>query len=271
MVSQGLDFVASVRAAWKANPSPTSDSKELDRVHRTAVAQHTSAVRAYRSRLRRARGRVVPMATTAAVTGTVAVVGVTAGIVAAPVTVALAAVSSVTAYSAIKARRLALNPPPEPRAILPAPPPPVLRRGTRGEPDARRLLRIRTQLASMLPAVTTMHPEAGLELALADAEAGNAMNSLVHRLAMLDEIERTLPGTEASHAAAASAEQVAVRLAVGVETYDKLMAAAASMLSAPDLGRSADEVLGPAVDALQAYAHGLTVSAETFGAEPGDL
>ena len=109
-----------------------------------------------------------------------------------------------------------------------------------------------------------MHPQRHLR---ADAEAGPAMNELVRRLAMLDQLEHSLPGSEASRAAAVSAEQLAVRLALGVETYDRLVAATAAMLSAPDLARSTDDVLGPAIDAMHAYAHGLTVSAQTFSTD----
>lgn len=266
-ISQGLELISAVRARRRANPSPASEARELERVHRAAVVQHESAVRAYRSRLWRARAKVMPMATTSAVTGTLAVVTVVTVATVPPVAVALAAVSGVTALSAYRSRQLSHNPPPEPTAILPAPPPPTLRTGSRGDAETRRLLRIRNQLSGLIPAVAHLHPEAGAELARADSEAGPALNALVYRLSVLDHIERALPSSEASRQAAQSADSVARRLAVGVDAYDLLVAAAAALLAAPDIGRSSDDVLGPAIDALAAYAHGLTVSAETFSTD----
>jgi hypothetical protein len=52
------------------------------------------------------------------------------------------------------------------------------------------------------------------------------------------------------------------RLADGCATYDRLLAAAAQLLSAPDITRSTSEVLSPAVDAMLAYAHGLERAAD---------
>ncbi|MCX6461607.1 MAG: hypothetical protein NTZ03_15030 [Actinobacteria bacterium] len=267
-VAQGLELVTSVRANWRSMPTRSRETRELEKAHQKAIAQQTSQVRAYESRMRRARNRVAPMATTAAVTGTLTIVGV-AGVASIPftATIALATVTGAAALSAYRSRQLVHHPPPEPSILVPAPPPPRLRNGARGDSDARRLLRIRAQLTGLIPAVSTLHPEAGVELARADSEAGPALNALVHRLEVLDQMERSLPGTEAARTAALSAQDIAVRLAVGVETYDRLMAAAAAMLSAPDFGRSSDEVLGPAVDALAAYAHGLTVSYETFSTD----
>jgi len=267
-VTQGIDLVSAVKARNGGSFIAPSEARELEKAHRVAALQHATEVSSYRTRMRRAQRRIGSMTTTAAVTGSLTVVTVaTGGLGALPITVMLASVTGAAALSAYRARGLVNNPPPEPTAVLPAPPPPPLRRGARGDAEAARLLRIRSQLVSLIPAVAHLHPEAGLELARADAEAGPALNALVYRLSVLDHMERSLAGSEASTAAGISAEEVRARLAIGVETYDRLMAAAATLLSAPDLNRSSDDVLGPAIDALAAYAHGLNVSAETFGTD----
>ena len=267
-VTQGIDLVSAVKARNGGSFIAPSEARELEKAHRAAALQHATEVSSYRTRMRRAQRRIGSMTTTAAVTGSLTVVTVaTGGLGALPITVMLASVTGAAALSAYRARGLVNNPPPEPTALLPAPPPPPLRRGARGDAEAARLLRIRSQLVNLIPAVAHLHPEAGVELARADAEAGPALNALVYRLSVLDQMERSLAGSEASTAAGISAEEVRARLAIGVETYDRLMVAAAALLSAPDLNRSSDDVLGPAIDALAAYAHGLNVSAETFGTD----
>ena len=79
---------------------------------------------------------------------------------------------------------------------------------------------------------------------------------------MLDQLQRELPGTSAAASAAKSTELVRGRLADGCATYDELLAAAARLLAAPDATRSTAEILGPAVNAMVAYAHGLARAAE---------
>ena len=77
---------------------------------------------------------------------------------------------------------------------------------------------------------------------------------------MLDQVRRELPGSTAAESAADAAQLVRARLAEGVAVYDRLLAAASTMLASPDLGRSSLDVLGPAADALTAYAAGLRVA-----------
>lgn len=268
-LAQGAEIVAAVRAKGAGGLMPSPEVRELERAHKSAVARHSTEVRAHQSRLRRAQRRVGTMTTTAAVAGTLALISGASGDGVSPGTAMLAAVTGAAALIAYRSRELVHNPPPEPTAVLPAPPPPQLRKGARGDIEAKRLLSVRAQLTALIPAVSDLHPGAGDELARADAEAGPALNALVARLAVLDQIQRSLPGSEAAYAATRSAEDVRLRLVMGVETYDRLMAAAAAMLAAPDIGRSSEDVLGPAIDALEAYAHGLTVSSETFTTDVG--
>ena len=49
-----------------------------------------------------------------------------------------------------------------------------------------------------------------------------------------------------------------------------LLAAAARLLSAPDASRSTSQVLGPAIDAMVAYAHGLQHASATLRPESFD-
>jgi hypothetical protein len=77
---------------------------------------------------------------------------------------------------------------------------------------------------------------------------------------VLDDLGRDLPGTPTAVAAETAAHQVAARLARGADAYERLLAAAATLLGAPDLAGGADDVLGPAVEGMQAYTHGLAVA-----------
>ncbi len=139
----------------------------------------------------------------------------------------------------------------------------ALRREAVGWAEAQGLVAVRRQVVTMVPAVAGLHRDAGRELAQAEAEAGPALAAQVTRLVLLDQVVRDLPGTTAATAARTAAEQVRDRLADGIARYDHLLAAAAALLAAPDLTRSTAAVLGPAADALTAYAHGLTTASDT--------
>ena len=80
---------------------------------------------------------------------------------------------------------------------------------------------MRRQLVGMVPAVASLHPDAGRELKSADDEAAPALAAQVARLAVLDQVRRELPGSEAATAAADAAEQVRARLAEGVRVTAK--------------------------------------------------
>ena len=165
---------------------------------------------------------------------------------------------AVAAVSAVRNRYDAQH------AVEPAPPQLTaavgyhdLRRDAIGYPEAQQLAAVRRQITGMVPAVTALHPDAGRELTAADDEAAPALAAQVARLAVLDQIRRDLPGSQAAAAAGDSAQLVRARLAEGIDVYDRLLAAASTMLASPDLGRSSADVLGPASDALTAYAVGL--------------
>jgi hypothetical protein len=255
----GLDLVQRVRPGLVTS----RQAGELERAHQQALLEREAQSRRYRQSLAAQRARANGWVAAAGVSGTLALID----LLSAPYDFAPFGLAGAAAAGAMAVRsrlRLRRGPPP-PRPMAVPPPPVVLPAGTRGYEDAERLLRVRVQLVNLVPPVSRLHPDAGDELARADAESAPALGALVERLGVLSRIEREMPGTDAAAAAAASAEGVRARLVTGVEAYERLIAAAASMLAAPDLGTSAEQVLGPAVDALTAYAEGLSVSADTFG------
>jgi len=141
--------------------------------------------------------------------------------------------------------------------VLALAPPPPLPLGARGAAEVTRLASVRLKLNDVANAVSRLHPDAATELRRADREAAGPLNTLAERLALLHQIAKDLPGSAAAQASAESAQVVAGRLADGCQRYEELLAAAARLLAAPDQTRSTEEVLGPAVASMVAYAHGL--------------
>jgi hypothetical protein len=252
LVEQGLDVAEAYATASGASTKAT-------REYAKALEKHRADVRRHHERLASAQRSTVVRSAVAVAATTLGVIDAASADLALPgppwlwlIGGALAAVSAVrTRYDAQHAVEPA---PPQLSAVVGAH---DLRREAIGYPEAQQLAAVRRQITAMVPAVTALHPEAGRELASADDEAAPALAAQVARLAVLDQIRRDLPGSQAATAAGASAELVRVRLAEGVDVYDRLLAAASTMLASPDLGRSSADVLGPASDALTAYADGL--------------
>jgi len=147
------------------------------------------------------------------------------------------------------------QPPPEP-----APPLPRLPSRATGAAEVARLARAEQQLAAVIPAVTRLHPDAGDELRTAASTATPALHHLADRLAVLQGVREQMAGTEAGSAAVAAAEVVAGRLDKGAAMYEGLLAASATLLGAPGLDRSVEEVVAPAVESLRAYTYGLAAA-----------
>ena len=258
LVEQGLD-VAEAYSAAKGYGTKAS------REHGKAMEKHAKAVRKHQERIQVQRREAVTMTAVSAATGVLGVIDVASQSAALPgppwvwlVGSALAAVSAV--HKRYSATHSVAPQPPELASSYVAS---DLRRDAIGWSEAHGLAAVRRQLVGMVPAVTALHPDAGKELRTADDEAAPALAAQVTRLAVLDQVRRDLPGSQAATAAADAAEQVRARLAEGVTVYDRLLAAASTMLASPDLGRSSLDVLGPAADALTAYAAGLrTASGE---------
>ena len=256
LVEQGLDVAEAYTAANASSTKATRD-------YAKAMDKHSKAVRRHHARVRGRRSQAV---TLTAVSGATAVLGVI-DVASADAALPLApwmwlGTAAVSAVLAVRARYDATHAvPPEPPALTAAASPRDLRRDAVGSAEAQGLFAVRRQLVAMVPAVTALHPDAGRELASADAEAAPALAAQVARLAVLDQVRRELPGSAAAQAATEAADLVRARLAEGVAVYDRLLAAASTMLASPDLGRSSLDVLGPAADALTAYAAGLRAAA----------
>ena len=256
LVEQGLDVA-------EAYASATGSGTKATREHAKAMEKHTKAVRRHGERLASLRQRSVTMA---AVSGATAVLGVidVASVNDSAVPFAPWAwlgVSALTAVSAVRSRYAALHSqPPEPPVLGSAVVAGDVRRDAIGWAEAQGLAAVRRQLVAMVPAVGSLHPDAARELTSADDEAAPALAAQVARLSVLDQVRRELPGSTAATAATEAAELVRARLAEGVAVYDRLLAAASTMLASPDLGRSSLDVLGPAADALSAYAAGLRLA-----------
>jgi hypothetical protein len=135
----------------------------------------------------------------------------------------------------------------------PQPPPP---------PGAMRLVRVQDSLRQLIPAVEHLHPSAGLELRKAVEQAAPLLDQQARRLGVLDELRVSMAGTGAGAAAETAAREVEARLERGVDAYEALLAASATLLGAPDLGRSADAVLLPAIEGMHAYSAGLAAAGD---------
>ena len=79
----------------------------------------------------------------------------------------------------------------------------------------------------------------------------------VERLASLDRIEWEMPGSRAAVAAVEAGVVVTGRLRAGADALEELLAAAARMLAAPDIGDGVPDALAPAIMSLEAFTHGL--------------
>lgn len=264
LVSQGLDVVEAYAAARASSPS--RELAKLEKRQAQQAAAHHKAVQRHTRHVAGQRRNVVTLAAAAAAAAGLGLADLV------PATelpgepwmwLGGAAVGGVLAVRTKWSADHASPPPPPPLAPTVALDARALRREAVGWAEAQGLVAVRRQVVTMVPAVAGLHPDAGRELEQAEAEAGPVLAAQVTRLVLLDQVVRDLPGTTAAAAATAAAEQVRGRLADGIARYDHLLAAAAALLAAPDLTRSTAAVLGPAADALTAYAHGLATASES--------
>ena len=267
-IARGLDVVEAWRLARAQRLTP--QARQLQAEHQRLATAAKREVSRYRRRDRRLQTQVTAGTAVAGVAGTIGAIDVIA-----EATTSQAGVygpswmwigaAVVGAVVAITSRRARSSLPPEPRVAVPPPPPATVPSSAIGSTEAQRLNALRLQLAQVIPTMQQLHPDAADELRRADAEAAPPLHGLVDRLAVLDRIRREMPGTQAEAAATVAAVEVRDRLAAGCGTYERLLAASATMLAAPDIARSTDEVLGPALQAMTAYTHGLQRTAESLG------
>lgn len=265
-IERGLDVVEAWRAARASKPS-----RALEAARQRAVVAHTREVRRYERRRATLTTRTIGGTAVAGVAGTVGTIDVIAEVATNQTAVygpswmwlGAAVIGAVTAFTA---RRRARSLTPPPAFVAPIGPPPTLRPDAIGAGESQRLIRLRVQLADIVATLDALHPAAAADLRQADIEASPPLHALIERLELLDRMRRELGNSPAADAATTAAMQVRERLHAGCQTYESLLTASASLLAAPDVSRSTAEVLTPAIEALQAYTHGLQRSAETFGA-----
>ena len=267
-IARGLDIVEAWRLARAQRPSP--QTRQLQREHEQAAAKARREVQSHERRERQLQTRVIGGTAVAGVAGTVGVLDVIVEASTSQAGVygpswAWLGAAIVGGVVAVISRREQAALPPAPRPAVPPPPPSTVPTRAIGAEEAQRLTALRLQLAQMVPAIERLHPGAAEELRRADAEAAPPLHALIDRLTILDRIRREMPGTEAEAAATMAAVEVRDRLATGCGTYERLLAASATLLAAPDISRTTDAVLGPALQGMAAYAHGLQRSAEAQG------
>ena len=257
-VEQGLDLVDSF--LFVTGRGSHRSGRALASQHRRALADQEREQRTHTARRSSLRSQEIGGAVVTGVAGSLGVIDAVATAsgsgIPGPAPLWFLAAGLGLVVSLRGRRRLRrMGPPPEPLALVG--PPPRLHRGAVGAAEVTRFSALRVQVMTLAPSLDRLHPGAGDELRRADLEAAGPLTALCERLSVLDDLQRELPGTSAARTASASAAVVRDRLAEGCETYDALLAAAAQLLAAPDLGRRTSDVLAPAVDAMLAYAHGL--------------
>lgn len=265
-ISRGMDVVDAWRQARAQRPSAQARALQIE--HDRRLAEQQRALRRHQRRQRRLDNEVTGGVAVAGVAGTLGVLDIiiestaaTSGVYGpAWVWVALAAGGGVVAAVA-RRKRAQLPPPPRVDAIPSAPA--AIPAHAIGAEQAQRLTSLRLQLAQVIPAIERLHPDAAADLRRADLEAAPQLHALVDRLVVLHGIRIEMAGTQAEAAATSAAVEVRERLTTGCATYERLIAASATMLAAPDIARGTDEVLAPALEGLTAYTHGLKRAANS--------
>lgn len=257
-VARGIDLVDSFLSV--TGRGSRSGARALEAEHRKAVAANRRDIVRHRTRVATLKSQVTGGAVVAGVGGSIGLIDVLSG---PPSSLWLwFGAAGVGLLVSVRARMRLGRVGPTPTELALVGPPPALPRGATGAAEVQRLTAVRVQVMTMAPSLDRLYPGAGDELRRADREAAGPLTALAERLLVLDQLQRELPGTTAAASAARSADLVRQRLADGCATYDTLLAAAAQLLSAPDLERSTAQTLAPAVDAMVAYAHGLRRAAQ---------
>ena len=253
----GMDLVRQAREAAKSNSAPASRDRQMAEAHRAALVRYEGQVRQHQGRIAGAKAGVVAGGAGTAVLGlsTVASAGSPGQML------FLGGLTAGTAALGWRARRRAKDleaHPPVPQ--LPPLPPARLRPGARGADQADRVASALLHLYDLVPNVGRLYPQAGQELWRAVSDVEPLLRGQVERLASLDRIEWEMPGSRAGDAAIAAGTEITGRLRAGADALEDLIAAAARMLAAPDIGDGVPDALAPAIDSLDAFAHGLNAA-----------
>jgi hypothetical protein len=250
----GIDLVRQAREAAKSNSAPASRDRQMAEAHRAALLRYEGQVRQHQGRIAGAKAGVVAGGAGTAVLGlsTVASAGSPGQLL------FFGGLTAGTAALGWRARRRAKDleaHPPVPQ--LPPLPPARLRQGARGADQADRVAGALLHLYDLVPNVGRLYPQAGQELWRAVSDVEPLLRGQVERLASLDRIEWEMPGSRAADAAIAAGTEITSRVRAGADALEDLIAAAARMLAAPDIGDGVPDALAPAIDSLDAFAHGL--------------
>ena len=250
----GIDLARQAREAARSNSDPDS---RMAKAHQSALVRYEGEVRHHRGRIAGAKAGMV-----AGGAGT-AVLGLST-VTVAPSPGGMAVLGGLTAGTAAltwrarrKAKDLESHPP---VAQLPPLPPARLRSGARGAEQADRVAKALLHLYDLVPNVGHLYPQAGQELWRTVSEVEPLLRGQVQRLASLDRIEWEMPGSRAAEAAIAAGSAITGRLHGGADALEDLIAAAARMLAAPDIDDVVPDTLAPAIDSLDAFAHGLNAA-----------
>jgi hypothetical protein len=259
-MSRGMDVVDAWRQARAQRPTARARALQAEQERRLATQQRD--LRRHQRRQRMLDNEVTGGIAIAGAAGVLGVLDIVLETTTAQsgvygpawIWVVLATAGGVTAALARRKRAQlpaapAVDPMPPIAAAIPA--------DAIGSEQAHRLIALRLQLAQVVPAIERLHPGAAADLRRADLEAAPQLHALVDRLVILHGIRLEMQGTEAEGAATAAAVEVRERLSTGCVTYERLIAASATMLAAPDIARDTDDILGPALEGLAAYTHGL--------------
>ncbi len=229
---------------------------------RAAIAAHEARLRQHRGRIAASRAGMVAGGAGTAVLGVASVSAAGGGTPLEAVLLGgLAAASAAMGWRSGRRATVLRTHPPVPQ--LPPPPPVRLRPGARGAEQADRVANALLNLYDLVPNVGRLHPDAGRELWRTVSDVDPLLRGQVDRLASLDRIEHDMPGSRAAEAAVAAGAEVTRRLRTGADALEELIAAAARMLAAPDIGDGVTDVLAPAINSLQAFTHGLNVANST--------
>ena len=258
-VRAGIEMVRQAREAAKSVNGPASRDKRMAEAHHAAVVQHENEVRRHQGRIASTRAGIIVGGGGTAVLG---VASVSAAATGSPVQMVLwgglAAGSAALGLNSRKRAKGLEAHPPVPR--IPPLPPARLRSGARGAEQANRVANALLHLYDLVPSVGRLYPQAGQELWRTVSEVEPLLRGQVERLASLDRIEWEMPGSRAAGAAIVAGTEIAGRLQGGADALEDLIAAAARMLAAPDIGDGVPDALAPAIDSLDAFAYGLNAA-----------
>jgi hypothetical protein len=262
VIAAGMDLVKQAREVAKANSAPATRERQMAAEHRAALVRHELELRKHKGRVEGAKAGAVAGGSGVAIAAMIATQAQ------APIEFlimsGLAAASAALGWRAHRRVKVLEAHPPLP--VLPPLPPARLRPGARGADQADRVANALMHLYDLVPNVGRLYPQAGQELWRAVSDVEPLLRGQVDRLASLDRIEWEMPGSRAAQAAVEAGTEITGRMRAGADALEELIAAAARMLAAPDIGDGVPDTLAPAITSLEAFTHGLNaVNAARLG------